>query len=216
MISVFDILTREYDEWYDSKEGSLVYESELLCLKSLIEKDAYLMLEIGVGTGRFGSYFKGTVGIDPSLNALKFAKKRGVTVVQGIGECLPFKDRTFDYVILIVTLCFVQNPIDVLKESKRVLKERGSVIIGIISSDSAWGVFYEDKRKKGHPFYSMARFYSFKELKEMFKKVGLNVISIKSTLFQKPHAVKRIEYPIDGFREDAGFICIKLRKLEEV
>ncbi len=62
------------------------------------------------------------MGIDPSKNMLREAKKRGIQVIQGIGENLSFKDNTFDFVLIVVTLCFVEEPQYVLKETCRVLK----------------------------------------------------------------------------------------------
>ncbi len=211
MKNIFDILTEKYDAWFDSEEGSPLYESELRCLKPLVENAPPPVLEIGVGTGRFAMHFLGATGIDPSLNSLKIAEKRGVKTVQGYGEALPFEDETFGCVLIIVTLCFVKNPLDVLKEAKRVMKKDGSIIIGLVPKDSPWGIFYEGKKKAGHPFYSEARFYTFNEIKEMIKEAGLTVVRIRSTLLQRPDESRRIEEPVEGYLEGAGFLCIEAK-----
>ena len=123
MTNIFDVLTEKYDAWYDSEDGRLLYEGELLCLNPLIKNCMQLILEIGVGTGRFAMHFPDVIGVDSSSNALKIADKRGVKTVQAFGEDLPFRDNTFGCILIIVTLCFVQKPLDVLKEAKRVLKK---------------------------------------------------------------------------------------------
>ena len=210
--NIFNILTEKYDAWYDSEEGKPLYESELLCLKPLIDVSFSPILEVGVGTGRFAKCFPGTIGVDPAFNALKLAQQRGIQVVQAIGEMLPFKNVTFRCVLLMVTLCFVQNPLDVLKEAKRVLKRNGSIIIGLVPKDSPWGIFYETKKKQGHPFYSHARFYSRKDLEKMLHKCEMKILKIRSTLLQRPQENPHVETPIDGFFEEAGFICIKAKK----
>ena len=212
MTNIFDISTEKYDAWYDSEVGSSLYESELLCLKPFIEEATSPILEIGVGTGRFAEYFPEVIGIDPAFNALKFAQKRGVDVVLAIGEQLPFRDETFACVMLIVTLCFVHNPIDVLCEGKRVLKRNGSIVIGLVPEDSPWGAFYEEKKRQGHPFYSSAKFYSFGVIKEMLKNCGLKIARVRSTLFQRPEEPRRIENPIEEYRKGAGFLCIEVGK----
>ncbi len=158
--NIFDTLTEKYDAWYDSAEGRPLYESELKCLRPLVEDSLKPVLEIGVGTGRFAMHFPGATGLDPSLNALKMAKKRGVKTVQGYGENLPFEDETFGCILIIVTLCFVENPLAVLREAKRVVKKDGSIILGLVPRDSPWGAFYEEKKRAGHPFYGNARFYT--------------------------------------------------------
>ena len=100
MKSIFDVSTEKYDAWYDSEDGRPLYESELLCLKPFIEDATSPILKIGVGTGRFAECFSGVIGMDPAFNALKYAQKRGVDVVQAIGEQLPFRDETFGCIML--------------------------------------------------------------------------------------------------------------------
>src|SRR3990170_5852553 len=53
-----------------------------------------------------------------------------MTVILGTGENLPFNDLTFDFVFVIVTLCFVENPVSAMKEAGRVLKRGGRLIVG--------------------------------------------------------------------------------------
>jgi ubiquinone/menaquinone biosynthesis C-methylase UbiE len=212
MTNIFDVLTEKYDAWYDSEEGKALYKSELLCLKPLVENCLTPILEVGVGTGRFARWFSGSMGIDPSFNALRFAQKRGIKVVQAVGEILPFRDETFGCVLLIVTLCFVQRPIDVLRESKRVLKGNGSIIIGLVSKDSPWGIFYEEKKRQGHPFYGEATFYSLADLKKLLEDISIKITRIRSTLLQRPDEPRRIEEPVEGYAKDAGFLCIEVKK----
>ncbi len=212
MTSIFDISTEKYDTWYDSEDGRPLYESELLCLKPFIENMPAPILEIGVGTGRFAECFPEVIGIDPAFNALKFAQKRGVEVVQAIGEQLPFKDGTFACIMLIVTLCFVQSPVDVLMEGKRVLKRDGYIVIGLVPKDSPWGASYEEKKRQRHPFYSIARFYSFDDLEGMLQDAGLKITRVRSTLFQRPEEPRRIENSVEEYVKEAGFLCIEVKK----
>ena len=210
--NIFDILTDKYDAWYDSDDGRPLYESELRCLKSMVENAPKPILEIGVGTGRFAMHFPDVIGIDPSLNALKMAEKRGVKTVHGYGENLPFEDETFGCILIIVTLCFVENPLDVLREAKRVLKKNGSIIIGLVPKDSPWGIFYEEKKKAGHPFYSSARFYTITDVEALLQKACLKISRIRSTLLQRPDEPhSRIEEPVEGYVADAGFLCIEAK-----
>ncbi|MCR4292640.1 MAG: class I SAM-dependent methyltransferase [Candidatus Kuenenia sp.] len=211
--NVFDILTDKYDAWYDSEDGRPLYESELKCLNPMVEASPKPILEIGVGTGRFAMYFPDVIGIDPSLNALKMAGKRGVKTVHCYGEHLPFEDETFGCILIIVTLCFVENPLDILREAKRVLKKDGSILLGIVPKDSPWGIFYEEKKKAGHPFYSNARFYTLKEIENMLQTTGLKISRIRSTLLQRPDGQRKIEVPVEGSARDAGFLCIEVKKI---
>ena len=213
--SVFDRMTDTYDAWYDSAEGRPLYESELKCLRPLVEDSPGPVLEIGVGTGRFAMHFPDVTGIDPSLHALAMAEKRGVKTVHGYGENLPFSDKTFGCVLIIVTLCFVENPLDVLREAKRVLRKDGSIIIGLVPGDSLWGAFYEEKKRAGHPFYRSAEFYSLQDLENMLHAAGLKISRIRSTLRQRPDEPRRIEEPQEDSVSGAGFLCIEIKADDE-
>jgi tRNA-Thr(GGU) m(6)t(6)A37 methyltransferase TsaA len=212
--NIFDVLTDKYDAWYDSADGRPLYESELKCLAPMVEGSPKPILEIGVGTGRFAMHFPDVTGIDPSLNALKVAERRGVKTVHGYGENLPFDNESFGCVLIIVTLCFVERPLDVLREAGRVLRKDGTIIIGLVPKDSPWGVFYEGKKRAGHPFYSSARFYTTKELENMLRKSGLKISRIMSTLLQKPDESRKTEEPVEGNVRNAGFLCIEAKKAE--
>jgi ubiquinone/menaquinone biosynthesis C-methylase UbiE len=210
--NIFDILTDKYDAWYDSENGRPLYESELKCLRPMVESSPGPILEIGVGTGRFAMHFPDVTGIDPSLNALKAAEKRGVKTVHGHGEDLPFEDESFGCILIIVTLCFVERPIDVLREARRVLRRDGRIIIGLVPGDSPWGAFYEEKKRAGHPFYSNARFYTMKDVEDMLRTAGLKISRIRSTLLRGPDKPCRIEEPVETRVNGAGFLCIEARK----
>lgn len=211
--NIFDELAEKYDAWYDSDEGMTIYESELLCLTSLIEDVSSLMLEIGVGTGRFAMHFPDIIGVDPSVNVLKIAKSRGLKTLQASGEDLPFDNETFKHILIIVTLCFAEDPLAMLKEAKRVLRRDGSIIIGLVPKDSPWGLFYEEKKKKGHPFYSHSEFYTLRDIETFLKTVDMQITGISSTLLQRPDEPRRIELPVKGHVKGAGFICIEAKKV---
>jgi len=212
MTDIFDLITEEYDSWYDSEKGKPLYESEMHCLESLVEDCLLPVLEIGVGTGRFAKWFPKAIGIDPALNALRYAQGRGVRVIQAKGDMLPFQNETFGTVFIVLTLCFVQAPLAVLSEAKRVLKREGSIVLGFIQKGSSWGALYEEKKKNGHPVYGRAQFYSFEDVEKLLQQFGLTISRVKSTLLQRPDGEPMVEKPIDGFVKAAGFLCIKVKK----
>src|SRR3990170_8606435 len=113
---VFDRNWEDYEDWFERHKS--IYSSELKALRKNIPEG--LGLEIGVGSGRFAQPLGAKIGIDHSKNMLKLAIKRSIEVILGTGENLPFKDLTFDFVLVIVTVCFVENPVSVMKEAGRV------------------------------------------------------------------------------------------------
>jgi len=201
MINIFDKFYKKYDAWYE--RNKFAYLSELEAIKKVLPKKGK-GLEIGVGTARFAKPLGIKYGIDPSKKMLEIAKKRGVDVKLGYGEKLPFKNSTFDYIAIIITLCFVKDPVKVLNEARRVLKKNGKIIIGIIDRNSFLGKFYQ---KKKSIFYKQARFFGVKELTHLLEGVGLKNFSYYQTIFKLPEKINSIEKPKKGFGK-GGFVVI--------
>ncbi len=94
------------------------------------------VLEIGAGTGRIGKAFVAAgdfyVGVDTSLAMLReFPAKLGsCLLVQADGRQLPFRDCSFDLVLLMQVLSGVGDWQEILKEARRVLRPGGGVAVG--------------------------------------------------------------------------------------
>jgi len=206
-IQVFEKFHRQYDRWFTRNKS--VYWSEVEAIRRLIPKDGR-GLEVGVGTGRFSTPFGIEIGLDPSRRMGFLAKKRGIQVVCGVGEYLPFGDETFDFVLNVTTICFVQDPYATLKETRRVLKNHGSVIIGFVDGDSKLGRFYESRKSESR-FYGSAKFYSVEDLRRWLIELCFNDFSIHQTIFRFPHEVNSIEPIKEGYGE-GGFIALRAKK----
>jgi len=205
-IEYYDQNWQEYDTWYDNHPA--IYESELNVLKKAIPLG--VGLEIGVGTGRFASPLSLEFGLDPAFNMLKLAEQRGVTVIQGIGENLPFKNESFNFALIVLTIWLVDNPLSVLKEAVRVLKKRGVLILGILDRESSWGKFYMRKAAKSS-FYKSPHFFSPEEILLIFKDISLEFDAAFQTLIQPPPDIKYREEPERGYGQ-GGFVVLKAIK----
>jgi len=178
-MSGFEEYAEEYDRWFD--ENEIIYKSEIEALKRHIPRGKGL--EIGVGTGRFAKPFNIKIGVDISKKMAEIAKKRGIDVIIARGEDLPFNDNEFDFVLINTVLEFSEDPKKILKEAKRVLKNGGKIIIGIIDKDSFLGKMYEKKKQKSK-FYKDANFLSAREVIEMLKELGFKNIKATQTIFK--------------------------------
>ncbi len=211
-MNIFDSYYQRYDEWFEKPFGKSAYELEIQCLKKIIGSFDR-GLEIGVGTGRFAQKLNVKYGIDISLNMLKIAKNRDIVVLKSKGENLPFKDKVFDLVLIVVSLCFIKEPFLVLKESYRVLKDNGKLVLGLILWDSPWAQFY--KSKKEHPLYQKAFFYSYYEICAMLELSKFKINKVLTTLFEEPQdeePIKNFEIK-EGFHKEGGFVCICSSKI---
>lgn len=206
VVDAFNHLAEDYDKWFDSDVGKVLFKLEADAIMLLIKDLEHPFLEIGVGTGRFAEVLGIEFGVDLSQEVLKIAKKRGIKVTLTAGEKLPFESGSFGGVFILFTLCFVKEPQKVINEAKRVLKAGGVLIIGIINRESSWGAAYMKKQAEGHPIYRYAKFYNVNETREMIERSGLIVDSYSSTLCQPPS-----KKPLSNM----SFVCIKARKSKE-
>lgn len=201
MRKVFNKYYKKYDLWYD--KNKFAYLSEVKALREVLPKKGK-GLEIGVGTGRFASELGIRYGVDPSENMLKIAQERGIDVHRAQGERLPFDSSLFDYIAIIITLCFVKDPVKVLIEAKRVLRNRGKIIIGIVDKNSFLGRFYQKKKSL---FYKKARFFSVEEIVDLLKMSGFGRFSYYQTIYKLPDKMKSVDKPRKGFGK-GGFVII--------
>jgi len=210
--SPFNTLASEYDAWFE-EEGKPVFEIEVKAFQEVLALLPKPWLEVGVGSGRFAQALGIEIGIDPSVKLLEMAKKRGIKVFLARGEEEFFDEETFGTVFLIVTLCFVDSPLAVLREAHRVLKPEGNIVLGLVLRESPWGKFYQVKKQEGHRFYKHAILYSYQEVERLLTDSGFIIEKVVSTLFPKPGEVKKIENPREGFSVDAGFTVVMAGKI---
>jgi len=202
--SPFDDLALEYDAWFD-REGSPIFFIEVQAFRELLPSLPKPWLEIGVGSGRFAQALGIETGIDPSSKLLQIAQRRGINAFIGQGEQELFDEESFGTVFLIVTLCFLDSPLEVLKEASRILMPGGKLVLGLVLKESPWGQFYQAKKAQGHRFYRYATFYTYDEVLKLLELVDFSIEKVASTLFQQAGKVEHVEDPREGYSPDAGF-----------
>ncbi|OAG27080.1 class I SAM-dependent methyltransferase [Thermodesulfatator autotrophicus] len=205
----FGKVAKDYDLWY--KDNPL-FLAELEALK-LLGPPEYPSLEIGVGTGAFARALGFDFGLDPSLEMLFLAKEKGIKVVAGIAEALPFKTGSIASCGLFFTFCFLSEPEKAIRECYRILKEKGKVYLGFVPGESPLAEFYREKARKGHPLYKFAKFRKGSEVLNLFEKHGFFKIKGFSTLIDYPSKEPKIEAPLEGLAPQAGFWAILFEKL---
>ena len=208
----FDKASAEYDTWFDSANGRIIFTQEVDCLRSLMASAPGRWLEVGVGTGRFAVSLGVSEGVDPSASMRALAERRGVQTAEGTGECLPYADRTFDGVLMTTTLCFLADPEKVLRECHRVLKDVGRLVVGLIPADSPWGRLYARKAAEGHPIYSAATFHTSDEVIGLAAGAGFDLMEACSCLLAPPKSLGDAEQPHKGIVPGAGFVAMAFTK----
>ena len=105
-VKPFEEYASEYEDWF--RKNHFVYISELKAVRSLFPLTGK-GVEIGVGTGRFASRLGISLGLDPSINMLKLARRNGIRVISAIAEKLPLYNEQFDFALMVTTICFLNN-----------------------------------------------------------------------------------------------------------
>jgi len=202
----FEAHHQRYEAWFEKHEAA--YLSELLALRPFVPINGR-GIEIGVGSGRFAAPLGVQVGLDPSPAMLNLAAARGIEVVEGTAEKLPFADSSFDYALLVTTICFVDSPVQMLAEARRVLKPGGCLVIGFIDRESASGQVYLAHQSES-VFYREASFYSAAEVEQMLVEAGFSPDAWAQTLAHPLSETREIEALRPG-RGQCAFVVVAAR-----
>ncbi|WP_254841064.1 class I SAM-dependent methyltransferase [Natronomonas marina] len=197
----FERHTDRYEAWFETHEAA--YRSELAALERLIPRPGF-GIEIGVGTGRFADPLGMAVGLDPAREMLVRSRRRGLDVVRGVAESLPFEDDTFDTALVVTTICFVDDVPATLAEARRILRPDGSLVVGYVDRDSPVGRVYQEKKSE-NPFYREATFVSTDELVDALEAAGFSEFEFVQTIYEWPGDIDEPEPVREGYG-DGSFV----------
>ena len=161
--ALFDGWTEEYDQWFRTPIGGLIfkYEQQLL-LDMLRPTHGDTLLDAGCGTGIFTLDYvrrgSNVVGLDVSRQMLERARQRmtglAFRAVVGDMRCLPFPDNAFDKCVSVTAIEFVRDAPTAVAELLRVAKPGGTVTVATLNSQSLW---WAQRRRaagaRGHPLF---------------------------------------------------------------
>lgn len=86
------------------------------------------VLDVACGTG-YGTAMLGAVGVDVSLDALRYARRHPARYVAADAARLPFRCGDFDAVVSFETIEHVVDPVRFVAECVRVLKPGGRLLV---------------------------------------------------------------------------------------
>lgn len=200
--NVFEEYAEEYDRWYE--DHLFHYRAELAALKNATPSGR-MGLEVGVGSGRFSGMLNVQYGVEPAETMARIAHTRGIEIVRGYAEKLPFPPGTFDFLLYVMTVCFLVDPLTAFLEAHRVLKENGKIVIGFIDKNSEIGKRYQKKRES-NKFYKNAHFLGVDEMTGLLEQAGFRDFNFFQTLV-KP-GTTTIEIPQRGYGK-GSFVAVQ-------
>ena len=202
----FDQNRELYEQWFVKNEA--VYRSELKAIAHFIPSNGR-GLEIGIGSGLFAKPLGIKDGIDPSERMAELAKARGVNVVKGVAEKLPFTGNSYDFALMVTTICFVDSPEKAVREVYRVLKSNGIFILAFVDKDSRVGKEYIGMKDKSI-FYKDAVFFSTGELLSLLNNNGFKIQEIAQTVFGTLDDINEVQDFKQGYGE-GSFVVISAK-----
>ena len=144
---LFDNWPDRYNDWFMTPIGKLVKEYEGAVINEFLQPAiGEKILDAGCGSGIFTLDFLAAgahvVGLEISLPMLAEARNKTAAYpffgVQGDILSLPFQNDTFDKVVSVTALEFIEDARGAVEEMFRVTRSGGAVVVASLNSLSPW------------------------------------------------------------------------------
>jgi len=167
------------------------------------------ILDVGCGFGRLLDLFKlqgwHTFGVEPGIQASKYARRHGHKIITGEIADAQFPENYFSCIVFSHSFEHISDPILALTEAGRILMRKGMVIIEVPNAACADSVFYKSAWLGWHlPFHLYhwskkslelaIRNAGFKPIRWKYKLPTTNDITYNTVNFMKLYRSKPVNY----------------------
>lgn len=168
-------------------------ERRLELLRRHVDLEGKRILDIGCGVGAFvrrlGEFSSDIVGTDIDRESVRRGSQALPNLALALGEHMPFKDGTFEVILLHEVLEHVDNDVETLNEARRLLAPGGRIVIfcpNRLYPFETHGIFLGKRYVFGNvPLVNWlpdavrnrlvphARTYSYRRLHRVYRRAGL-------------------------------------------
>ena len=192
-----ETLPAAYADWRSSTLGRVTDVLEQDLILDLIGPPAgRRILDVGCGDGilavELASRRAIVTGIDASPEMIAAARRRASRekqhndfVVAEAGA-LPFDAESFDAVVAVAVLCFVEHPGTSLRDMGRVLRPGGRLVIGELGKWSSWAATRRFKGWLGSQLWRRAHFRTASDLYRLAQATGFVDASVTGAIYYPP------------------------------
>jgi len=145
----------------------LQFETEYLIARL---NDCREVLSVGCGPaiieGRLTEHGFNVTGLDISAEAIKCAPD-SVRTFAGRAEDMPFEESSFDAVIYVASLQFIEDYRKALQQTLTVLKPKGRIIVMLLNPESD---FFKDRLLEPDSYVSLIRHKDLNNIENVIKE----------------------------------------------
>lgn len=186
------------------------------------------VLDAGTGDGTYAieaaSRGARVAGLDVDEAMLAAARERAreqhleIDWTRASIASIPSAADTFDVVLAVTVMCFVDDPTAALRELARVLKPGGRLVLGELARWSSWAATRRIRGWLGDATWRDAQFFTRRELIALARTAGLHATEVRGAIhFPKSDLAARLMRPVDPLlarvhAPGAAFIAIAARK----
>lgn len=222
-----------YRKWRGSSLGALTDRIERGLIFGLTgELPGKTVLDVGCGDGAISlpAAERGAevFAVDASAEACQAARRnaqirgRQIALQVGNAQHLPYSTGTFDVVLAVTVLCFLEDAAGALREMARVVRPGGKLVIGELGRWSLWALGRRLRGFMGSALWRKARFRTPAGLRCLAEDAGLRVNAVRGAIYYPPlaavaHLMAPFDHRFDGITKfGAAFLVLDATKQEEI
>lgn len=199
-IAEYDVEAANYDKSRFSDDfGCHLDQMHKKILESLVDSSGALLLEIGIGTGRFGTWLakKGftVVGVDISREMLRRTREKerrlkvNIDVVIADVHSLPFRKGFFENCICVNVMDHFSSIEEFFKQVRYVIKPQGSFVFNFSNSQSPYLPIAALINLSEHALFKskiFSKWLTFKEINASLLASGFRIENVRGCMIASP------------------------------
>ncbi len=176
-----------YERWYETSRGRWIGRREAeLVVAALEPRPGESLLDVGCGTGFFTRTLAGAmdgkvVGVDMNPEWVEYARGRDAgraSYQVADARALPYPDASFDLVVSIAAVSFIEEDAVAVREIVRVARRRFA--IGLLNRRSL--LWLQKGMGGGRGGYRGARWHTLRETKRLFRGLPVQNLRLRTAI----------------------------------